>query len=152
MEKRKRAKGISMVLLLMMVLQLMMPINSAYGDTIPPEDKVLSEGNGTDENTDMPEDEDSNIAEEEVKDTTEGADALLPNATTSAAMPVLLDSSGRDLGNIFTLEYMKINDKEIKDGDVIEIKDGTKVKIRFNWDTEGKNAASGDTADGKSVV
>ena len=38
MEKRKRAKGISMVLLLMMVLQLMMPINSAYGDTIPPEE------------------------------------------------------------------------------------------------------------------
>ncbi len=45
MEKIKRAKGISIVLLFMMVLQLMMPVNFAYGDTTDTDSGDDSGGN-----------------------------------------------------------------------------------------------------------
>ena len=131
MEKRKRAKGISMVLLLMMVLQLVMPVNFAYGNTVPSEDT------------------DINVTDKEGKDIPEGADDLSSDVTSGTAilfdMPIPL-SGGKDLGDIFTFESMTIDDDPVADGEVITIEDGTVAKIRFKWDTKEKNAEAGDTA------
>lgn len=44
MERIKRVKGISIVLLFMMVLQLMMPVNFAYGDTLEGEQPLGNKG------------------------------------------------------------------------------------------------------------
>jgi len=52
----------------------------------------------------------------------------------------------KDLGNIFSFKFMKINDTSIKDGDIIDIDDGTIVALEFDWDTEGKDAKAGDFA------
>jgi uncharacterized repeat protein (TIGR01451 family) len=205
MEKRKRAKGISMVLLLIMVLQLIMPVNFAYGDGVPSEDINLPEGKDiedTDEDTISPEDEefpegkytdeeetissedtdfpeDKDIDEEETvpsEDTDlddiigeEGADISdnevpedttympentsdlpkdkLSNAVTPAGIQVAEIGPLRDLGNIFTFESMTVNGKEVSDGDIIEIKDGTIAEISFEWDTKDLNAQAGDTAE-----
>ncbi|SFM46536.1 Uncharacterized surface anchored protein [Gracilibacillus orientalis] len=52
-----------------------------------------------------------------------------------------------NLGNIFTFDYLKINDEDINDGDIIEIGEGTKAQLGFKWDTQGLNAKAGDTAE-----
>lgn len=56
-------------------------------------------------------------------------------------------STQKDLGNIFTFESMKVNDEEVADESVIEISDGTIATIRYKWDTKGKEAKAGDTAE-----
>jgi len=60
------------------------------------------------------------------------------------------DTKGKDLGNIFTLNLFQLGGKDgtpIKDGDVIDIADGTEVYIEFDWNTEGLDAKAGDWAE-----
>lgn len=118
MKKIRKARGVSILLMFMMVFQLIMPVNLVYGDTIP------------DEKTDN-----LNV----FSDTTTGTAIIFD-------LPVPLDSGGKNLGNIFTFESMTIDDEPVGDGDVIEVTDGTKVKLSFKWDTEGKDAKPNDTA------
>lgn len=173
-----------MILLLMMVLQLVMPVNFAYGNSVPSEETVLPKDKDTDEeeavspeDTDLPEDKDTDEKEtispedtdlekiideegadilddelpEDTKDTPEDTSDLpkdkLSNVLTPARIQVAEIGTLKDLGNIFTFESMTVNDEEVSDGDIIEVKEGTTAKIRFNWDTKGRNAKAGDTAE-----
>ncbi len=115
MEKIKRAKGISIVLLFMMVLQLMMPVNFAYGDTIEGEQPLGNKGD-------------------------------FSGTTTGAAIRGF--GAGRELGDIFSFEYMKVDETLIEDNDIITIEKDTSVEIKFLWDTEtlAPPAKGGDTA------
>lgn len=118
MEKIKRAKGISILLLFMMVFQLIMPVNFAYGDA-----------DGVNQNIENDEDYSETVS-----------------GTAIQAKGIELLQSGNDLGDIFEFEWMKINGKEINNGDIIEIDKDTEVIVRFIWDTKGKNAKGGDIA------
>lgn len=115
MEKIKRAKGISIVLLFMMVLQLMMPANFAYGDTLEREQFFGNKGD-------------------------------FSGTTTGAAIRGF--GAGRELGDIFDFEYMKVDGEPIEDNDIITITKDTSVEIKFLWDTENLDppAKGGDTA------
>ncbi|HBD63057.1 MAG TPA: hypothetical protein DC038_01345, partial [Clostridiales bacterium] len=121
MEKIKRAKGISIVLLFMMVFQLMMPVNFAYGDITSGEDKDLSEYSLY----------------------------SISGSTTPTGIQVTARGVGpqSDLGNIFDFAHITINGNPISDDDIITINADTTANIRFTWDTEGLDAKNGDTAE-----
>lgn len=53
----------------------------------------------------------------------------------------------KELGNIFTFDYLKIDGEDIHDGDIIVINEGTLAQLGFKWDTEGLNAKAGDTSE-----
>ncbi|WMJ76481.1 MULTISPECIES: SpaA isopeptide-forming pilin-related protein [unclassified Sedimentibacter] len=118
MERIKRSKIISMVLMFMMVFQLMMPGSFAYGDTISEED----------------------LSEDSLH--------LLSETTTPPAIQATLAESQRNLGNIFDFVSMTIDGTPINDEDIIKIDDGTVVQVRYTWDTEGVDpkAQAGDIA------
>lgn len=57
------------------------------------------------------------------------------------------ESAGRDLGNIFEFDFLKVNGAEIGDSQVIEVSDGTLVTLGYKWSTDGFYAKSGDWAE-----
>ncbi len=65
---------------------------------------------------------------------------------TTSASAIEVEEGGKDLGNIFTFAYLKINDKDIEDGEILEIDEGTLVHLGLTWDTIGFGAQPGDTA------
>lgn len=118
MERIKRAKVISMVLMFMMVFQLMMPGSFAYGDTTSKED----------------------LSEDSLHP--------LSETTTPSAIQATLAEPQRNLGNIFDFGSMTINGTPINDKDIITIDDDTVVQVRYTWDTEDVDpkAQAGDIA------
>ncbi|MHC0552887.1 collagen binding domain-containing protein [Salinicoccus sp. CNSTN-B1] len=48
--------------------------------------------------------------------------------------------------NIFEFRSLTHNGVEVENGSNIDLNDGTKVELIFDWNTEGMNAQSGDTA------
>ncbi|MBU5595497.1 Cna B-type domain-containing protein [Amphibacillus sp. MSJ-3] len=53
----------------------------------------------------------------------------------------------KELGNIFSFEYLEINNERINNGDVIDLTDGTLAELGFTWHTEELDARAGDTAE-----
>lgn len=77
----------------------------------------------------------------EAKEELEDAAAMIAPAGKMST-----SNDGKDLGNIFTFESLTLNEKAIEDGAIIEINEDTEAKLRFTWDTKGRNAQAGDTA------
>src|SRR5690625_1245087 len=71
---------------------------------------------------------------------------LLEEDVKTEAIDMLDTNEQRELGNIFTFGFLKINGEEITDGDIIEITSNSEAELEFSWDTEGLNAKAGDTA------
>ncbi|WP_058308511.1 Cna B-type domain-containing protein [Gracilibacillus massiliensis] len=85
-------------------------------------------------------DEKDNTANVKTEETIEEATGTSTFATSDV-------EAFADLGNIFTFDYLKINDEDITDGDIIEINEDTLAQLGFIWDTEGLNAQAGDKAE-----
>ncbi|MDX8045505.1 Cna B-type domain-containing protein [Gracilibacillus sp. S3-1-1] len=102
------------------------------------EEKDSSHSEGTEESTkeeqQEPANEDENVSSEEESTT----------KSTSASSDI---EPSAELGNIFTFDYLKMNEEDINDGDIIDIGEGTIAHLGFKWDTQGHNAKDGDTAE-----
>src|SRR5699024_5507086 len=104
----------------------------AEDDPVPAEDDEVADETPEDINNNDPPVEEE-IEEENVE--TDDEDQVKP-----------LAEEGKDLGNIFEFDYLKLDGEDIKDGQIIEIEDGTKVAIHFEWHTQGRDAKAGDWA------
>ncbi len=90
-------------------------------------------------------DEESEVTtEEEAKEAVENEGTEKEDTATSAATDV---QPQVELGNIFTFDFLRIDGKDIQDGDIIVIEEGTEAQLGFTWDTKGQNAKAGDTAE-----
>ncbi len=55
-------------------------------------------------------------------------------------------SEPKDLGKIFTFQYLKEGNREIGEGEVIDIKEDTQYSIRYDWNTVEIDVNEGDFA------
>ena len=120
-----------------------------------------SEENTTEETTDQTVSTDSESSTTEENSTSESIEPEFEKTDTSAEVTESSVEEKSDnkkaaeegsmrasamLDNIYRLVSITIADQEIKDGDVINIGEGTLATVKFAWDTLGQDAKAGDTA------
>ncbi|UUI04700.1 Cna B-type domain-containing protein [Oceanobacillus jeddahense] len=103
-------------------------------------EEVVEEETAEEEGTEEAVEEEA--AEEGTEEAVEEEAAEEENIAPSVASKV---GPQVELGNIFTFDSFKLNGEEIEDGAIIDIGDGTGVKIEYAWATDD-TAAAGDTA------
>lgn len=118
------------------------PIEEYEKDSEQPEKEAVEEESPQAEPKEKKETEKSQEEPVEEDNETGGEEENIPGGVGALRVGPL-----RNLGNIFTFESLTIGGELIGDGDIITIQEGTIAQINFKWNTEGKNAQSGDTAE-----
>lgn len=126
---------ISMVVILAMLLQVLMPVIPSYsfaeeGTEILEE--YIEEGALPDE--DEPQEEQKEPGEEREEPQETENESEVPDNREDEEVEGDEENEGKDLGDIFVDVTIKVNDAELIDGSLIEISDDTVVKLEFDWE------------------
>lgn len=128
----KTKYGIVLLLVLSMILQVAGPwMGYSFADEI--ETPSVEEAVQDSEKIDKDEDSEGFIGPKEDGEVT--------------SMMFTPFSTGNNLGNIFTLNSLKVNGVEASENMIVTIADGTTVDLDYTWNTVGKDAKSGDYAE-----
>lgn len=123
-------------------------VNDKDADSTEEQTDEDTEGDGTGEDQETEKDQsienlNSEETEESGDDSTSGSEIQATSLIDTLAPTA---EERKDLGNIFTFESFKIDGVEANENQVVDISDGTKVTLDYNWSVE-KGVKVGDYAE-----